>query len=105
MHKCNILINKELFVNYVIKRSSCDNGLDLSSPCGNICKKKVHIGENKRYGMLPLRKEVIYSALGTGTANLLQKGMEETILLKVTIIHNSFIPIRENAESESIRGG
>jgi len=54
---------------------------------------------------VPLGKGVIYSALGTGTANLLKKGMEETILLKVTIIHNSFIPIRENAESESIRGG
>ncbi|MDH5404916.1 MAG: hypothetical protein OEZ30_04400 [Candidatus Aminicenantes bacterium] len=33
-------------------------------------------------------------------ADLLQKGMEETILLKVSIIHNSFILIRAKASEE-----
>jgi len=50
MHKYILLIIKEIFVKYVIKRSSCDNGLDLFPPYGNIGKKQVHIGENKRYG-------------------------------------------------------
>ena len=47
---------------------------------------------------------MVASSLGIGMANLLKEGMEGTIILKVTIIHDSGISMRENAKSEDIRG-
>lgn len=44
---------------------------------------------------------MVAGSLGIGMANLLKEG---TIILKVTIIHDSGISMRENAKSEDIRG-